>query len=233
MNPIITIDGPAGAGKSTISRLLAKKTGYIYLDTGAMYRAVAFQAHRTGISFDRGEALRKMCNTLDLHIIASCGEDDRIYIGEEDISLVIRSPEMDMLSSRISAVKEVREVMTALQRKLGRKGGLVAEGRDMGTVVFPNAEYKFFLTASLAVRARRRFQERIGRGETVSFEDIERELKKRDAQDRTRIVAPLRPAEDAIIIDTTNLDVDQVLKTILIELPESEIQDTSKMNTGS
>jgi cytidylate kinase len=123
--------------------------------------------------------------------------------------------------------------MTALQRKLGRKGGLVAEGRDMGTVVFPNAEYKFFLTASLAVRARRRFQERIGRGETVSFEDIERELKKRDAQDRTRIVAPLRPAEDAIIIDTTNLDVDQVVKTILIELPESEIQDTSKMNTGS
>ncbi len=233
MNPIITIDGPAGVGKSTIGRLLAKKTGYIYLDTGAMYRAVALQAQRMGIDFNDGKALWKMCNNLDLRITAGCGEDNKIYIGEEDISLVIRSPEMDMLSSRISAVKEVREAMTALQRKLGRKGGLVAEGRDMGTVVFPNAEHKFFLTASPAVRAQRRFQERRGRSEIISFEDVECELRKRDDQDRTRIIAPLQSAEDAMIIDTTDLDINQVLKTILIELPGYNIQSISKMDTGA
>jgi len=215
MKLIITIDGPAGSGKSTVSRLLAKKLNFLYLDTGAMYRAVALQAKRTGTAFNDGEKLWKMCKDLDLNF-KTVGEDIKLYLGNENISSAIRSPEMDMLSSKISAIKEVRVAMNEHQRKIGKKGRLVAEGRDMGTVVFPDADFKFFITAPPEVRAERRYKERIGRGESVSGEEVERDLKKRDHQDKTRIIAPLRPAEDAEIIETTTLNPDQVVEKIIM-----------------
>jgi cytidylate kinase len=211
---IITIDGPVASGKSTLSRLLAKRLNYFYLDTGAMYRAVALQAKRTGIDAGDKQQLQALCQNLDLHFQTD-GEGSKLYLGVEDISLAIRTPEMDLLSSTISALKEVREAMTGLQRKIGQQGRLVAEGRDMGTVVFPEAEYKFFITASAKVRAERRFKERIGRGETVSLEEVEKDLEMRDFQDETRHIAPLRPAKDAKIIDTTTLNPDEVVEKIL------------------
>jgi len=211
---IITIDGPSGSGKSTVSRLVAERLGIQYLDTGAMYRAAALQAVRKGIDFSNGPELFKMCLKLDLHFMPN-GNSQRILLGNEDITSEIRSPEMDMLASKISAVKEVREAMTTLQRKIGMTGGLVAEGRDMGTVVFPDADYKFFVTASIPERAQRRYQERLSRGESISRDKVEEELKKRDEQDMGRSIAPLRPAADADIIDTTGMGIEQVIETIV------------------
>jgi cytidylate kinase len=223
MKPLITIDGPAGSGKSTISRLLAKKLNLLYLDTGAMYRAVALQAHRQGLGTDQGELLRKMCQNLDLNFDRSF-DPARIRLGEEDLSAAIRTPEMDMLSSKISMVKEVRAEMTELQQKIGQNGGLVAEGRDMGTVVFPRADFKFFLTASLEVRVDRRYRERVDRGENISSGHIGSELKKRDEQDTRRALAPLKPAEDAEIIDTSTSNIDQVVDFILKSIKKREVK---------
>jgi len=211
---LIAIDGPAGSGKSTVSRLIAERLGLLYLDTGAMYRAAALQAQRNGIDFSDGQGLFNMCMELDLKFIPD-GNNQKILIGNEDITSAIRSPAMDMLASRISAVKEVREAMMMLQRKIGMTSdGLVAEGRDMGTTVFPDAEHKFYITASVPERAKRRYLERFNRGESVSIEKVEEELKKRDAQDSGRSIAPLRPADDAEIIDTTGIDINQVIEDI-------------------
>lgn len=214
MHGIITIDGPAGSGKSTISRLLAKKINFLYLDTGAMYRAVALAANREGIGLGNDERLGELCRSLDLYF--ETGEDaPRLFLNHEDISMAIRSPEIDIAASTVSAVKEVREAMTDLQRKMARGVNVVAEGRDMGTVVFPGAQYKFFLTASADARAERRFKERLLRGESVSSASVSVELRKRDHQDETRALAPLKPAADAIIIDSTGLSIELVLEKIL------------------
>ena len=214
MNSIITIDGPAGSGKSTISRLLAKKIGFLYLDTGAMYRAVALAANRRGIGLDDGKRLGDLCRTLDLHF--NTDEDPPgLFLHGEDVSKAIRSPEMDMAASTVSAVKEVRAAMTELQRSMANGLNLVAEGRDMGTVVFPEAKHKFFLTASVQERAERRYRERVARRESVSRNSVEEELKKRDYQDETRTLSPLRPAEDAAIVDSTELTTEQVVDRIL------------------
>ena len=214
MKTIVTIDGPAGSGKSTVSRLLAKRLGYLYLDTGAMYRAVALESAREGVNVAGKGALERLCKGLDLQFRLEGGEN-RLYRGEEDISVAIRSPEMDWLSSTLSALREVRETMTDLQRKLGNKGQVVAEGRDMGTVVFPEAGFKFFLTADLKVRAERRYRERMLRGEPVSLENVERDLMKRDEQDMNRLLSPLHPAEDAVTIDTSRLDPGRVMEIML------------------
>ncbi len=222
MNKIITIDGPVASGKSTLSRLLAKRLDYFYLDTGAMYRAVALEAKRTGIHEGDKQELQALCQNLDLRFQTD-GEGPKLCLGDEDISLAIRTPEMDLLSSTISAIKEVREAMTGLQRKIGQQGKLVAEGRDMGTIVFPEAEYKFFITATTKVRAERRYKERIDRGESVSLEEVEKELEMRDHQDETRPIAPLRPAKDAKIIDTTTLNPDEVVEKILEHMRTTEI----------
>jgi len=211
---IIAIDGPAGSGKSTVSRLLAARLGYLYLDTGAMYRAVALQAKRKNIDLKDTEKISRLCLDLDLHFRALDGAT-RLFLGAEDISAAIRSPDMDMLSSVISTIKEVREAMTLLQRKMAEQRGVVAEGRDMGTVVFPDAECKFFIDADPEVRAGRRYRERLARGEKVSGQEVEKELRKRDDQDMTRALAPLVPAKDAILLDTTNLTVEEVVETMV------------------
>jgi len=211
---IITVDGPAGSGKSTVSRLLARRLKYLYLDTGAMYRAVAFQAKRESLDLKDREKISRLCRDLDLQFKTLDGTT-RIFLGSEDISAAIRSPEMDMLSSAISAIKEVREAMTLLQRKMAEKGGVVAEGRDMGTVVFPHADFKFFVDADSRVRAGRRYRERLERGEVVSRGEVEKELRKRDDQDTTRALAPLVPAKDAVIVDTTNMTVEEVVEKMV------------------
>ncbi len=211
---IITIDGPGGSGKSTVSRLLARKINFLYLDTGAMYRAVALAARREGVDPGDGKRLGVLCRVLDLHFNTD-KEPPQLFMGKEDISMAIRGPEMDMLSSEVSAVKEVREAMVSLQRKMATGARLVVEGRDMGTVVFPEAEHKFFLTASPQVRAERRYKERLERGESVSRCDVETELENRDRQDETRSISPLRPAEDAIVIDSTDLVPEAVVEAIL------------------
>ena len=212
--PVITIDGPAGAGKSTVSRLLAKRMNLVYLDTGAMYRAVALNAKRMNVPFSDGQALYEMCKDINIHF-AGDGENSNICIGDEDVSVEIRRPEMDMMSSSVSAVPEVRKAMTALQRKIGENGGLVAEGRDMGTVVFPEAEFKFFITATPEIRAERRYTERKARNEDVKREDVEADIRKRDDQDQSRKLAPLKPAEDAVFIDTSGIGVEKVLEKML------------------
>ena len=214
MAKIITVDGPAGSGKSTVSRLLAKRLKYLYLDTGAMYRAVALQAKRESVDLKDREKISRLCRDLDLHFKTVDGKT-RIFLGSEDISAAIRSPEMDMLSSAISAIKEVRQAMTLLQRKMAGQGGVVAEGRDMGTVVFPDADCKFFVDADSGVRAGRRYRERLERGEAVSMGEVEKELRKRDDQDSTRALAPLVPAKDAVLMDTTAMTVEEVVEKMI------------------
>ena len=187
------------------------------LDTGAMYRAVALAARRQGIDLRDGKRLGELCRSLDLHFNTD-EEPPRLLLGNEDISMAIRHPEMDMLSSEVSAVKEVREAMASLQRKMAEGVRLVAEGRDMGTVVFPEAGHKFFLTASPQVRAERRYKEMLERGESVDMATVVSELKKRDRQDEKRSLCPLRPAGDATVIDSTRLMPEEVVHEILDHL---------------
>ncbi len=220
MNEIITIDGPAGSGKSTISRLLAEKIGFIYLDTGAMYRAVALAANRRGVKLDDGMGLGELCRSLALRFDVA-QDPPQLFLDDEDISQAIRHPDMDMAASTVSAVKEVRMAMTDLQRRMAKGVDLVAEGRDMGTVVFPGAEQKVFLTASVEERSERRYQERLKRGETISRRSVEEDLIKRDHQDETRELAPLKPAEDATLVDSTGLTIEQVVENIVACLGKS------------
>ena len=207
---IITIDGPAGAGKSTISKELARRLGYIYLDTGAMYRAVAWVAGQKGVDDGDEKALSELCSDLRLSF-----EGDRILVNGEDVSSLIRTLEMDGLSSAVSRVAVVREYLTGMQRELGRQGQLVAEGRDMGTVVFPQAAHKFFLTASARERAKRRKIQLENQGEEVAYEEILAQIEARDLADSTRSIAPLQAAPDCIVIDSSDLTVEDVLERIV------------------
>jgi cytidylate kinase len=206
---IIAIDGPSGAGKSTITRLLADRLGYIHIDTGAMFRAVALAAKRAGVAIDDEEALAGLCRCLAISFTRNNG--CRVLLNGEDVSAAIRTPEISLLTSRVSARKSVRDILLARQREMGKLGGVVLEGRDIGTVVFPGADVKFFLTASVEERGRRRFQELQAKGEDVSLEGTVAEVAQRDEQDERREHAPLRQAADAIDIDSSGLTVDEVL----------------------
>lgn len=210
---IITIDGPAGAGKSTVSKELARRLGYTYLDTGAMYRAVAWAARQKGVDAGDEKALAELCNDLKLGF-----QGDRILVNGEDVSSFIRTPEMDGLSSAVSRVAVVREYLTGMQRELGRQGQLVAEGRDMGTVVFPQAAHKFFLSASAGERTRRRKMQMENQGEQVAYEEILAQIEARDLADSTRSIAPLQAAPDCIVIDSSDLTVEDVLEKIVTEM---------------
>jgi cytidylate kinase len=208
--PLITIDGPAGAGKTTVSRALAQRMGYTYVDTGALYRGVAVAAADRGISPDDDAALADLCPKLHFEFRRRNGEAP-LHLDGEDISDRIRTPEITMLSSRVSARGPVRKCLLAVQRRMAQAGGAIFEGRDMGTVVFPDADVKFFLTAALDVRADRRFEEFRDRS-SQDREADRADMRRRDANDQSRTLAPLKPAPDAHIIDSTGLPVSAVIQ---------------------
>jgi cytidylate kinase len=185
-----------------------------------MYRAVGLSIRRAGIGLQDEEEVARICNGLDIRFIHE-GDSTKIYLAQEDVTEAIREPLIDLLASNVSAIDNVRKVMTRLQRKIGSQGPLVAEGRDMGTVVFPEAKHKFYLDASLEERVNRRFQERQKKGEPVSREKVKEDLIKRDYQDMNRRLSPLRPAKEAKIIDTTKLDPNQVVEKIIKHLGNS------------
>jgi cytidylate kinase len=215
--PIVAIDGPSGAGKTTVSKLLARRTGFTRLDTGAMYRACAFAARRSNIPWSDGKRLGRMCAGLSIGFRRE-GEEMRLTLAGEDVSDAIRTPEISMGASEVSAHAPVREAMVALQRKMGEDGGIVLEGRDTGTVVFPDAEAKFFLDAHAAVRALRRYREWAEeKGKT--YEEVLQDVLRRDIQDSTREHSPLRMAEGATYIDTTTLSAEEVVEVMLRNIP--------------
>ncbi|MDH5525246.1 MAG: (d)CMP kinase [Desulfobulbaceae bacterium] len=212
---IITIDGPSGSGKSTISRMLAAKLGFTYLDTGAMYRAVGLKIERNHIDLADSKALAQCLDSIELTLTPNHDDDVRVIMDQEDVSQLIRTAEMGMVASRVSANPLVREKLTRLQQEMGKKGGIVAEGRDMGTVVFPTAPHKFFLDASPEERARRRFDQLKEKGQQVDYQELLDQIIKRDYDDSRRALAPLKPADDAIIVDSSKIDPAQVLDFML------------------
>lgn len=212
----IAIDGPGGAGKSTIARAVAAELGYIYVDTGALYRAVGLNALRHCIDTRNIDGIIKMLDDTDVSLKFVDGEQ-RVMLNGEDVSTDIRLPEASMAASNVSAIPAVRQFLFDLQRKIAAENDCLMDGRDIGTVVLPDADLKIFMTASSETRARRRYDELRAKGEDVRFEDILDELNKRDYQDSHREIAPLKQADDAILLDTSDLSFDEV-KTKLISI---------------
>ena len=210
--PVITIDGPAGAGKSTVSKILAKRLGFIYIDTGALYRSVALAVKQAGCDPQDIHSLKKLFSQIFFDF-RQTENGLSLYMNDENVSELIRTPEISMLASTTSAIPEVREFLLDIQRKMGEEGGAVFEGRDMGTVVFPKAEIKFFLMADHKVRAKRRFNELDP--DSTSMEEVSKAMKQRDEQDSQRKIAPLKPDDGAIVIDSTDLDIDGVVNKML------------------
>jgi len=210
---IITIDGPAGAGKSTVSKILAKKLGYIYLDTGALYRALAYKTVKQKIKFNEPSALESLCSSTEV-VLKNAGGRMKVYVDDEDVEDKIRTEEIGLVASKISTFAVVRQKLLSLQREAGRQGGIVAEGRDMGSVVFPEADCKFYLDATLGERTKRRHHELLGKGASAEYESIQKDMLSRDKQDTQRAIAPLKAPEGAVIIDSDNLSIDQVVEKI-------------------
>jgi len=210
---IIAIDGPAASGKSTTAQLLAKKLGYLYIDTGAMYRACALKAKKLGIDINDEESIRNLLDFIDIRI-ENDNSKNRILLDGEDVSEDIRADDISSLASAISAIPAVRYKMVELQRKMGEKGSVILDGRDIGTFVFPDAEVKFFLTASPEIRAKRRWLELQQKGIDKNFSEVLADLVKRDNNDSQRALAPLKKAEDAIEIDTSNMTIEEQTETL-------------------
>lgn len=205
---IITIDGPAGAGKTTVSKALSKRLGCVYVDTGALYRGVAYEIQQQGIDWENDDHLAGFLKTLDLNFVMDNGDLVLMSAGT-NITGFIRTPDISMLASATSAKPQVRAALLDIQRNIGASQDAVFEGRDMGTVVFPNASYKFFLLADLTIRARRRYDELSGQSPDLST--VEKEMKTRDTNDSQRKTAPLKAADDALKIDSSHLSVDAVV----------------------
>lgn len=213
----IAIDGPAGAGKSTIAKTASKELGFIYVDTGALYRTVGLNALRLGKDTKSAEQVVPTLEGLEISLRFVDGEQ-RVFLGDEDVSSAIRQNEVSMAASNVSAIPAVREFLFDLQRDIAKKNNCIMDGRDIGTVVLPDAKIKIYLTASAEARADRRFKELTEKGQEVSYDKILEEIKARDYQDMNRVIAPLKQAEDAVLVDTTELDlegsVEYMLRTI-------------------
>lgn len=212
---IVAIDGPAGAGKSTVSKVLARRLGFALVDTGAIYRCVALKARRESIAFDDDGKLGDLLGRVRVSFEV-VGEDNHVFLDGEDVSAEIRTPENSMAASQVSSRPVVREGLLALQRRLALQApkGAILEGRDIGTVVFPDADAKFFLEANPEIRARRRFEELFQKGVDRSLHDVLTDQVKRDQDDTSRAVAPLKPADDALRVDSTELPLSEVVQTL-------------------
>jgi len=217
----VAIDGPAGAGKSTISRKAASELGYIYIDTGALYRTVGLNALRLGADIQSDEAvIATLTDKLKVELRFVDGEQ-RMFLNGEDVSSDIRTPEASMAASRVSAVPKVREYLFDLQKELARNNNCIMDGRDIGTVVLPDADVKIFLTASPEARAERRFKELTEKGMDVNFEDVLADMVKRDYDDSHRAIAPLKQADDAVLCDTSDLTLDESIELVINTIKEN------------
>ncbi len=210
---VVAIDGPAGAGKSTIAKLAAEKLGYAYIDTGAMYRSVAWKFLQTGAAFDE-EFISKLACTMVIDFKPEA-RVNRVFVDGTEVTDAIRTPEVTAIVSRVAAIGAVREAMVEQQRRMGIVGGVLMDGRDIGTVVFPNAQLKIFLTASVEERARRRYKEMLQKGQQVELAQLAADIAARDKADSERAIGPLRQAEDAILLDTSDMGISQVTEKIL------------------
>ncbi|MDE6031520.1 MAG: (d)CMP kinase [Oscillospiraceae bacterium] len=209
----VAIDGPVGAGKSTIARAAAERLGFVYADTGALYRAVGLYCHRKGIDMKRASAVAAQLDEISLEIKRIDGAQ-HVFLNEKDVSEEIRLPEISMAASAVSAVPEVRTALLDMQRIIAENNDVIMDGRDIGTVVLPNASVKIFLTASPEIRAKRRYDELIAKGSVVTFEEVLDDLNKRDYNDSHRAAAPLKAAEDAVVADTSGLDFEQSVELV-------------------
>lgn len=211
----IAIDGPAGAGKSTVARTAAKELNFLYVDTGAIYRTVALAVDRLGIDPGDGEAVARALPALKIRMDHGPSGEQRMFLGEEDVSKAIRENRVSALASKVSALPQVRAFLLDFQRQLARENNVIMDGRDIGTVVLPRAEVKVFLTAAPEARARRRLLELELRGQQADYETILKEIVQRDKQDRERAAAPLKQAEDAVLLDTTQLNLEQSVEALM------------------
>ncbi len=219
-NLIIAIDGPSGAGKSTLSKLLAKRLSYTNINTGAMFRTVALAIDRAGIELSDDAAIEQLCQQLHIYFKKDA-EGETVWLGNENVSQLIHGSKISMLTSRVSALPVVRKAMLDLQREMAAHGGVVLEGRDIGSVVFPDAQVKFFLCASAPARGLRRHEELIHRGEYSDLAQTVAEVQQRDEADYNREHAPLKQAADAVAIDSTSMSIDQVLEQMLLVVAQS------------
>lgn len=214
---IVAIDGPSGAGKSTLAKRVAREFGFMYLDTGAMYRALALKALRDGVDLTDEARTARLVEATEIDLTERAGKLE-VFLDGEEVSALIRTPEVSQMASRVSALGVVRRRMLELQRSVGRRGSVVAEGRDIGTVVFPEAEVKIYLDASANERARRRSDELRAAGRPVGLAETQREIEERDRRDSERELAPLRKAADALAIDSSSLDADAVAERVIREI---------------
>ena len=209
----VAIDGPAGAGKSTIAKLVAKEKGYIYVDTGAMYRGLAIHFIKKGLKAEDIKGIVEACKDAEVSIVYE-NDVQQIYLNGENVTAMLRTEEIGNMASKTSAIPAVREKLLELQRTLAREKDVIMDGRDIGTNILPNADVKIYLTASVETRATRRYKELLEKGENCVYEEIAQDIKERDERDMNREIAPLKQAEDAILVDSSEMTIDEVVKTI-------------------
>lgn len=220
MSIAIAIDGPAGAGKSTISKMAAKELSFIYVDTGALYRAIGLAAFRAGVSPDDYSGIEKLLSEIKVELAFDDKQEQIVLLNSEDVSSLIRTPEISMLASAVSKIPQVRAFLLNLQRDMAKKNNVIMDGRDIGTVVLPDAQIKIFLFASPEVRAKRRFDELIEKGFDVKYDDVLQDVKARDYADSHRDIAPLKPANDSILVDTSGETLEKSVKRLITIMKE-------------